>query len=182
VGFATFGVLDILNAALLGAAAMLITRCCSAQQAQNSLDMNVIVTIGASFALGSALDKTGVAAFLAHHVIALSGGDAWLILILTYVTVMVLTEFITNNAAAILTVPIALQVTGEAGLNVQPYLFAIMMAASASFATPIGYQTNLMVYGPGGYRFSDFLRIGIPMNLFVGIASILAIGVLLPLD
>lgn len=89
-------------------------------------------------------------------------------LVLTYVAVSLLTETITNNAAAVLMLPIVLEVTEKAGLNNEPFVFAIMMAASASFATPLGYQTNLMVYGPGGYRFSDFLKVGIPMNIFIG--------------
>jgi len=89
-----------------------------------------------------------------------------------------MTETITNNAAAVIMVPIVLAITASAGLNPEPFMYAVMMAASASFATPLGYQTNLMVYGPGGYRFSDFMRAGIPMNLVVGIStvSILLLG------
>lgn len=166
------GLTSMLNAALLGAGAMLATGCCSLNQAQRSLDLTVIITIAASFALGVALQKTGVAAMLAQGAIEISGGRPWLMLILVYLCVSLLTEMITNNAAAIVMVPIVLQITGNAGLNPEPFMFAVMMAASASFATPLGYQTNLMVYGPGGYRFSDYLRVGIPMNLLVGLVTL----------
>ncbi|HEY8570008.1 SLC13 family permease, partial [Microbulbifer sp.] len=93
-------------------------------------------------------------------------------LVLVYLCVSTLTEMVTNNAAAIIMVPIVLQMTGSAGLNPEPFMFAIMMGASASFATPLGYQTNLMVYGPGGYQFSDYLKVGLPMNLLVGVVTI----------
>ena len=162
------GLISMLNAALLGAGAMLLTHCCSINQAQKSLDLPVLITIAASFALGVALQKTGVAAAVAGSVIQLSDGHPWLMLVLVYLCVSLLTEMVTNNAAAIIMVPIVLQITGSAGLNPEPFMFAVMMAASASFATPLGYQTNLMVYGPGGYRFSDYLKVGLPMNLLVG--------------
>lgn len=168
VGAAGFGLISMLNAALVGAGLMIACRCCSVKQAERSLDLTVIVTIAASFALGSAIEQTGLANMLAHNIIALSDGRAWLILVLTYIAVSLMTETITNNAAAIIMLPIVLGTTEQAGLNPEPYVFAIMMAASASFATPLGYQTNLMVYGPGDYRFTDFLKVGIPMNLFIG--------------
>ncbi|MDQ2076047.1 SLC13 family permease [Marinimicrobium sp. ABcell2] len=169
---AATGLTTMLNAALLGAAAMLITGCCSAGQAQKSLDPVVLLTIASSFALGAALHKTGAAQVLAEGTIGLSGGHPWLILLLTYVVVSLLTESITNNAAAIVMLPIVLEMTEKASLNPEPFVFAIMMAASASFATPLGYQTNLMVYGPGGYRFTDFLKVGLPMNLVVGLTTV----------
>ena len=169
---AGFGLVDMLNAALIGAALMIITGCCSLNQAEKSFDFGVIITIAASFALGAALQKTGVATFLAENIISLSGGTPWLMLILSYVVVSVLTEVITNNAAAVLTLPIVLEITEKAGLNHEPFVFAVMIGASASFATPLGYQTNLMVYGPGAYRFSDFAKVGIPMNIFIGIMTI----------
>ena len=169
---AGFSVISMLNAALLGAGLMIITGCCSVSQAEKSIDLTVIVTIAASFALGAALEKTGVARFLAANIVDFSNGSPWLLLVLVYVSVSLLTETITNNAAALLMLPIVLQITEKAALNNEPFVFAIMMAASASFATPLGYQTNLMVYGPGGYRFSDFLRVGVPMNIFIGAVTI----------
>ncbi len=166
------GITSMLNAALLGAGLMVAFGCCSISAAERSLDLKVLITIGASFALGMALKKTGVAALLADSVLALSGGETWLILVMVYLCVSILTEAITNNGAAILMLPIALTITEQAGVAPEPFVLAIMMAASASFATPLGYQTNLMVYGPGGYRFHDFIKVGLPMNVFIGIITI----------
>lgn len=169
------GLTSMLNAALVGAGLMVMTGCCSLSQAEKSLDLTVIVTIAASFALGAALEKTGVSGWIAHGIVDFSAGTPWLLLLLTYLAVSVLTEIITNNAAAVLMLPIVLEVTERAALNPEPFVFAIMIAASASFATPLGYQTNLMVYGPGGYRFSDFLRVGVPMNLLIGAVTLITL-------
>ncbi|WP_461480582.1 SLC13 family permease [Porticoccus sp.] len=179
---AAMGITSMLNAALAGAVLMIATGCCSVSQAEKSLDLMVIVTIAASFAMGMALEKTGVAGLLAQAIIELSAGKPWLLLILCYVLVSLLTELITNNAAAVLALPIVLELTEKASLNVEPFLFAVMMAASASFATPLGYQTNLMVYGPGAYRFGDFLRVGLPMNAFVGAVTLIVLLVGWPLQ
>jgi len=178
---AGFGWLSMLNAALIGVALMIISGCCSIGQAEKSVDFTVIITIAASFSLGAALSKTGVAAYLASALIDFSHGTPWLLLVMTYVAVTMLTEIISNNAAAILILPIALEMTEKAGLNAEPFVFAIMMGASASFATPIGYQTNLMVYGPGDYRFKDFLRVGIPMNIFMGMITLTLLLLFWPL-
>jgi di/tricarboxylate transporter len=169
------GLTSMLNAALVGAGLMVVTGCCSVSQAEKSLDLTVILTIAASFALGAALHKTGVSAWIAHAIVELSAGTPWLLLLLTYLAVSILTEIITNNAAAVLMLPIVLEVTERAGLQHEPFIFAIMIAASASFATPLGYQTNLMVYGPGGYRFSDFLKVGVPMNLLIGAVTLVTL-------
>jgi di/tricarboxylate transporter len=181
VGLASFEVMSMLNAGLIGAAAMLISGCCSLSQAQKSIDMSVLVTIAASFALGAALEKTGVAAFIAQNIVELSYGHPLLILLLVYLIVSLFTEIITNNAAALLMLPIVLNITSTAHLNPEPYVFAIMMAASASFATPLGYQTNLMVYGPGGYKFKDFLKVGIPMNILMAIITVSILWLFWPL-
>lgn len=175
VGAAGVGVISMLNAALLAVGTMLATGCLTVNQAEKSLDLPVLITIAASFALGAALQKTGVAAYLAESIVALAGGRPWLLLVLVYLTVSLLTETITNNAAALIMVPLALAITEQAGLNPEPFMFAIMFAASASFATPVSYQTNLMVYGPGSYRFSDFVRAGIPMNLVVGTTTLVVL-------
>ena len=179
---AGIGVISMLNAALIAVGAMMVTGCLTVSQAEKSLDMPVLITIAASFALGTALEKTGVAAVLAENMVALSGGQPWLLLVLTYTAVTLLTETITNNAAAVIMVPLALAITQQAGLNPEPFMLAIMIAASASFATPLGYQTNLMVYGPGGYRFSDFLKAGIPMNIVVGITALTVLLLFWPLS
>ena len=173
---ATFGLLSILNAALLGASAMIATGCLRVSQIQKSLDAPVLLTIAASFALGNALQITGAAAVIAQWLVSLSGGDTLLMLIMVYFTVSVLTEIITNNAAAVVMVPIVLSITSAANVAAEPFIIAVMMAASASFATPLGYQTNLMVMGPGGYRFSDYLKVGLPMNLLIGASTLVVIS------
>ncbi|MGR9100181.1 MAG: SLC13 family permease [Gammaproteobacteria bacterium] len=182
VSAAGVGAISMLHAALIGAGLMIALGCCSVSQAEKSLDLNVVLTIAASFALGAALQKTGVANYLAANIVELSGDTPWLLLALTYLTVSLLTEVITNNAAAILMLPIVLGITEKLALNDEPFVFAIMMAASASFATPLGYQTNLMVYGPGGYRFTDFLRVGLPMNAIVGAVTLMVLIAGWPLE
>ncbi len=181
VGLAATGLTDMLTAALLGAGAMVVSGCLNMNHARRSIDLSVILTIAGSFALGMALDRTGGAHLLAGEMLALGGDDAFLLLALTYVTVSVLTEVVTNNAAALIVLPIVLSFTATLGLNAEPYVVAVMFAASASFATPLGYQTNLMVYGPGGYRFSDFFRAGIPLNVVAGIATVVVIPQVWPL-
>lgn len=177
VGLAACGVMSMLNAALVGAALMIMTGCCTVGQAQKAVDVPVIMTIAASFALGAALEETGAAGYLADTVFDLSSGHTLLALLLVYLVVSVLTEVITNNAAAVLIVPVVLSLTTAMGVDAEPFMIAIMMAASASFATPLGYQTNMMVFGPGGYRFSDFLKVGLPMNLFIGLVTVAVIAV-----
>lgn len=179
---ASLGLLDMLHAALIGAGLMVISGACSVTQAEKGLDLQVIITIAAAFALGAALTKTGAAAFIATGMIHLSFGQAWILLVLTYFTVSLLTEMITNNAAAVLMIPIVLDLTERLSLNNEPFIFAVMMAASASFATPLGYQTNLMVYGPGGYKVSDFIRVGVPMNLFIGLVTLAVLLIGWPLQ
>lgn len=181
IGLAGFGVISMLNAAMIGAILMILTGCCSVSQAERSLDLTVILTIAASFALGAALQHTGVANYLAGGIVTISQNQPVLMLIMTYIVVSVLTELITNNAAALLMLPIVLEMTAKADLHNEPFVFAIMMAASASFATPLGYQTNLMVYGPGGYHFRDFLKVGVPMNLFIGAATLMVITLIWPI-
>ena len=176
VGLAACGVLSMLNAALLGAAMMILLGCCSVGQAQKSVDVPVMLTIAASFALGAALEETGAATFMAEGILAFSAGQVLLTLFLVYCAVSFLTEVITNNAAAVLVIPVVLSMTNSMGVPAEPFVIAVMMAASASFATPLGYQTNMMVFGPGGYRFSDFVKVGLPMNLLVGLTTVAVIA------
>ncbi|MEE4185371.1 MAG: SLC13 family permease, partial [Gammaproteobacteria bacterium] len=168
VAAAASGVASMLEAALAAAAAMILLRCTSAAAARRSIDWSLLVVIGAALGLGAAMDSSGLAATFATHWLGLAGGSAWLALLLVYALTSLLTEVITNNAAAVLVFPFAEAIAESLGVSLWPFIVAIMMAASASFATPIGYQTNLMVYGPGGYRFSDYLRIGVPLNLLTG--------------
>lgn len=162
---AACSILSMLHAAMLASALMILARCCSSEVARRSVDWQVLIVIAAALGCGAALEKSGAAAAVASRLIALSGGDPWMLLFMVYFATTLFTEVITNNAAAALVFPIALATTRAMELNFTPFAVAIMMGASASFATPIGYQTNLMVYGPGGYRFTDYVRIGLPLNL-----------------
>jgi di/tricarboxylate transporter len=144
---------------------MLSLRCCSIGQARQSVDWPLLVVIAASLGIGRAIEMSGLAGVISSQIIGLAGGHPWLTLVAVYFVTMLLTELITNNAAAVLVFPIAMTAASTLGVNPMPFVIAIAIAASAGFATPFGYQTNLMVYGPGGYRFSDYLRVGIPLDL-----------------
>jgi len=180
VGLATFEVYPMLVAALLAAGAMVLTRCCTASEARQSIDWSVLIVIAAALGIGRAMDQTGAAKLLADGVLSIAGTHPWLVLIAIYVVTSVLTEVITNNAAVALVFPIAQATALALGVNFMPFVIVIMMAGSASFATPLGYQTNLMVYGPGGYTFADFLRVGIPMNIVMGIATVVLTPLVFP--
>ena len=169
---ATLEWMSMLQAAMLAAGLLLLTRCITGNAARGAVDWEVLIAIAASFGLGHALEKTGAAQFIAASMIQLAQGDPWVTLAVVYLVTMLFTELITNNAAAVLVFPIALATSGSLGVSFMPFAIAIMMAASASFSTPIGYQTNLMVYGPGGYRFTDYFRVGIPLNLLLALVTI----------
>lgn len=175
VVLATFGVMSMLNAAMLGAALAVITGCCSVGAAKRGMDTQVLLTIAASFGLGAALESSGAAAAMASSALGLVDASPWLLLVGVYVLVALLTALVTNNAAAVITFPIVTAAAENLGVSPMPYVIAVMFAASASFITPIGYQTNLMVYGPGGYRFRDYLRVGGPLNL---ITAAVALGLI----
>jgi di/tricarboxylate transporter len=172
---ATFEWLTMLEAALLGAAAMLLFGCCSVDAALKNIDVQVLIAIAASIGLGKALDSTGAATSIAQGFLYLLGSDPWIALIGFYVLTVVLTETLSNNSVAVLMFPLALAVADKLGVSYWPFVIAIMIAASMGFSTPIGYQTNLMVYGPGGYKFSDFVRFGVPLNILMGIIALLII-------
>ena len=165
VVLASFGFLSMLKAAILASVMMLLTGCCSSVRAFRNIEWSVLLVIGAALSIGKALETTGAAGAIATSLIQFSGDNPWLALAIIYGVTNLLTEVITNNAAAALVFPIALALSQNLGVNFTPFAIAIMIGASASFSTPIGYQTNLMVYGPGGYKFSDFMRVGIPLNI-----------------
>jgi len=172
VVIAALGLTSMLKAALVAAGAMLLTGCATPSSARRSIEWDVLLTIAAALGLGAALEKTGAADALAGSVLSLTGDRPWLALTLVYVLTSFFTEIITNNAAAALVFPVAMHTAEQLGVNAMPFIICIMLAASASFATPIGYQTNLMVYGPGGYRFGDYFRIGLPLNLVIGVCAV----------
>lgn len=166
---------DILTAATLAAGLMILTKCCTAREARESLEIEVLISIGAAFGIGQALQSSGAANFLAENLTAGAqwlGGGPWAVLAAVYLATMILTELITNNAAAVLVFPIAVAAADQLGVNHMPFIMSIMVASSAGYATPTGYQCNLMVMGPGGYRFSDYLRIGIPLDLLYMLVTV----------
>jgi di/tricarboxylate transporter len=168
----SFEWISMLKASMLAAGAMIFTRCVSTGTARRSVDWEVLLAIAASFAVGTALEKTGAAREIAENMIHLAGGNPWISLAVLYLVTLVVTELITNNAAAALMFPFAMDTAKGLDANYLPFVIVVMMAASAGFATPIGYQTNLMVYGPGGYRFSDYVKIGVPLDILIGIVTV----------
>ena len=177
--FEPFG-LTMFHAAFAGAAAMVATRCCTGPQARKALNARLIFVIAGSLALGTALAKTGVARAFADQLISISGGSAIGTLAAVYLVTFVLTELLSNATAAALVFPIAIAAAQSQGFDPKFAAVVVMVGASASFATPIGYQTNLMVQGPGGYRFIDFVRIGLPLGILTGIVALLSIWLHMP--
>jgi di/tricarboxylate transporter len=176
-----FNIFPILIAAMLGAIAMVLGRCITIEEAYKAIDWKIIFLLGGVIPLGLALEQTGTAAWLAGTLLQplMSMGPLIVLAILYLITAM-LTEIMSNNASAILLVPIALSAAELMGVSVRPFLVAITFAASTSFATPIGYQTNTMIYAPGGYQFSDFARIGIPLNIIFWIVTVALAPLLWP--
>ncbi len=175
------GLLSILEAALISAGVMIATGCLTASRARVSVDLPVLIVIASSFALGNAMTESGAAMLIANGLVGFFGPiTPWFALVIVYVLTALFTEIITNNAAAVLMFPIALAVSEQMGVNFLPYAVAVMFAASASFITPLGYQTNLMVYGPGRYRFGDYMRIGIPLSLLVAAVAVSLIPLIWP--
>jgi di/tricarboxylate transporter len=169
---AASGLLSMLEAALVAAGLMIVSGCTSGRVARQAPDWQVLVVIATAFGIGAALQKTGAAGVLANAIIDLAGGHPWVAMALVFAATALLSAVATNNVAAVLAFPIALSAADHMQVDVMPFAVTIMVAASASFATPIGYQTNLMVYNAGGYRFVDFVRIGLPLTLLVGLVTV----------
>jgi len=174
------GLLNMLNAAMLAAGLLIATRCISPSAARQSVDWSVLVVIAASFGLSRALETSGAAHWVAGRLLDIGGVGPWAALALVYAATMLFNAFMTNNAAAVLMFPIAAATAERLDVSVLPFAIALMMAGSNDFATPIGYQTNLMVYGPGGYRFADYLRVGGPLNLLMMATAVALIPLVWP--
>lgn len=176
VGVMASGVVPILLVVATAAVLMVVTGCITPHDARSSIDWKVLLIIASAFGISRALVNSGVAHFLAEQLLHHLGSFGILgMLFGIYFITNLYTEIITNSAAAAVVIPIALSLTTQAGIEPRPFMFLIAIAASASFSTPIGYQTNLMVYGPGGYKFPDFLKVGIPMNLIIGIGAVMMV-------
>lgn len=177
---AALGVLPVATLAIIGVAIVLITRCIDPEEAWSAIDGSVLVLIFAMLAIGSGLQAIGtvdmVVAWVAPWLRTLS---PLMLIAVLYLLTSILTETVTNNAVAVIMTPVAIGIASATGTDPRPLIVAVMFAASASFATPIGYQTNTMVYAAADYRFADFLKIGIPMNLMVGAATCCAIRLLI---
>jgi di/tricarboxylate transporter len=177
----TMGWVPIEMGSITGAVFLCLTSCIKPKEAYESIEWNLLFVIFGMLTLGTAMQQTGAAAWLAQNVVVgvdhvIAGPHKPLVMLgCLYLVTMVLTELLSNNAVAALMIPIALGIAAEAGLAARPFVIAVTIAASAAFATPIGYQTNTYVYGIGGYRFSDFLRIGIPLNLICFVVAMVVI-------
>ena len=179
---ASTGMADILVCALAAAFLMILTGCLQLRDAYRAIEARVLLIIIATIALSAALEKTGASELYARTFLSLfSGLTPAFVLSGVIVLTSISTHVLSNNATAILLLPIAISAAHSLGVDPKPFIIAVCFGASACFATPIGYQTNLLVYGPGGYRFSDYLKLGIPLNLLVLVMGSLFIPMIWPL-
>jgi di/tricarboxylate transporter len=182
VTLAAFGIAPIFLLSILAVALVLITRCIDAEEAFSFVDGRLLALIFSMLAIGAALEASGAVALIVNAIApALGNMPPFLIIWAIYLLTSVLTELVSNNAVAVVVTPIAIGLATALGIDPRPLVVAVMVAASASFATPIGYQTNMLVYGPGGYKFTDFMRVGIPLNLSIGVLASAVIPFLWPL-
>jgi di/tricarboxylate transporter len=175
VASAAIGLLSMLQAALLGALAMLATRCMTVEAARTSVNWQVIIAIASSIGVGSAMEASGLAATVAAWVVGAVGATPFLGLVAVFFLTSVFSELVTNNAAVVLMFPVATSVAASLGADPMPFVIAIVVAAAGAVATPIGYQTNLMVYAAGGYVFADFLRAGLPLLVVTAVVALTVI-------
>ncbi|MEL6700442.1 MAG: SLC13 family permease [Pseudomonadota bacterium] len=179
---AALGVAPILLLAILAVALVLLTRCIDADEAFSFVDGRLLTLIFAMLGIGAALEASGAVRLIVEAVAPVLGGlPPFLIIWAVYLLTSVLTETVSNNAVAVVVTPIAIGLAQAVGMDPRGLVVAVMIAASASFATPIGYQTNMLVYGPGGYKFTDFMKVGIPLNLSIGLLASAVIPFIWPL-
>jgi len=178
---ASLGIIPIVVGAMIGAILLVLSGCITLEEAYDAIDWQVIFLLGGVLSLGIALEKTGAAMYLSNNLIYVLGdlGPVAIVAAL-YLLTSILTELMSNNATAILLAPIAIAAANGIGVSPTPFLMAIAFAASASFMTPVGYQTNTMIYGVGQYRFSDFIKVGTPLNIMFWILATLFIPVFFP--
>lgn len=174
------GLYPMIVSAMLAAAAMIATRCCTLTDARLGVDWSILIVIGASLGLGAAMEQTGAATLLADSVVPALGQSPHALLATIFAATAVLTSMISNTAAVALMFSVSLATAHSVAASPMPFVIAVMMGGSACFATPIGYQTNLMVYGPGGYRFGDFLRAGVPLTLLAGCVTVILTPLVFP--
>ena len=178
--FAAVGLLPIIKGALLSVVILLALRIITPNEAYQSIHWQVIILIAALIPLGTVIETTGTASFIGDSIAQLvrlfsDSYQPYILLGITYLITMILTEVSSNTATAIIMTPIVLSLAAKMGIDARPLIFGVCFAASASFSTPVGYQTNLMVYGPGGYKFSDFIKVGLPLSITLWLTAIIFI-------
>lgn len=176
-----FNILPLLHSCLLAASAMVVFRCCNANQAVNSINWRVLIIVAGSICIGKAIESTGIAQMLAESLLSICGTNPLVVLATICLVTTFVTEFISNTVAAAMFYPIAMSSAATLGVNPLTFCIALMISASSSFATPIGSATHMQIYAPGGYRFTDFLRIGLLMNIIILIANIFITTLVFPL-
>jgi di/tricarboxylate transporter len=177
VTLAGIGAVPIFTGAILGATAMILTRCLNWRDALSSIHLSVVMIIVTSLALGHGIMGTGLDSFIASLFVKVTAGvSPTYVIAALLMTFAVMTNVVSNNAAAVIGTPIAISIASQLGLPPEPLVLAVLFGANMSYATPIGYQTNLLILSSGGYRFSDFLRVGIPLTLvmWVGFTFVLS--------
>ena len=174
-------IIPLLQCAFLAAAAMLLLRCCTPKQAMDSINWDILMVFAGSVVLGLAIQKTGIAERLAYGILDVCGTNPFVVMTSICFVATFITEFISNTAAGAMFFPIMFETAEKLGYEPYPFLIALMISVSSSFATPIGSPTHMLVYAPGGYRFSDFMRIGLLMNIIILAANIFIVNVLFPL-
>ena len=181
VALSALGVMPLLQCAFLAAAAMLIFRCCNVDQAMRAINWEILMVFAGSAVLGLAIQKTGIAEWMANGILDVCGTNPIVVMTAICFVGTFITEFISNTAAGAMFFPIMYEAAEKLGYEPFPFLVALMVSVSSSFATPIGSPTHMLVYGPGGYRFSDFMRIGLLMNLIILAANIFIVNIVYPL-
>ena len=175
------GIAPILPLSIMGVAIVLLARCIDAEEAFSFIEGRLLALIFSMLAVGTALDHSGAARMLVGWISpSLEGLPPSLVIFCVYLLAMVLTEIVSNNAVGVIFTPVAIELGISLGLDPRALVVAVMFAASAAFSTPIGYQTNMLVYGPGGYRFTDYLKVGIPLNLTLAVTASIMIPLLWP--
>ena len=181
VTLSALGIMTMLQCAFLAAAAMLVCRCCNMDQAMRAINWDILMVFAGSAVLGIAIQKTGIAEWMANGILNVCGTNPLVIMTAVCLVATFATEFISNTAAGAIFFPIMYEAAVKTGYEPYTFLIALMVSVSSSFATPIGSPTHMLVYGPGGYRFSDFMRIGIPMNFIILAANIFIVNIVYPL-
>lgn len=181
VVLSALNVMPLLHCAFIAAAAMLLLRCCNMEQAMKAINWEILMVFAGSVVIGLAIQKTGIAERLALGILDVCGTNPIVVMTAICLVGTFITEFVSNTAAGAIFFPIMYEAAEKLGYEPYPFLIALMVSVSSSFATPIGSPTHMLVYGPGGYRFSDFMRIGLLMNLIILAANIFIVNVVYPL-